>query len=684
MRDPTKGWKQGRKPEHPEKAAWLSAAEFAKYADVTARGARLNCAAGRYPGSRRVPMNGGEGWQIPIDCLSGTERAVWYRDQQTKSQASKAKPNRVTHQHSVSPNETPPGKGNHSINNAVTIDRAFREGLWAGFEKSNAGQQNEAKRRLQLIHAYKRLEQAGMKPPQILQELGKQYGKGANKTTIWRYLEMIGGQDEGIWLPLLLPDWKGKTHRAPFTEEAWEYIKAEWGRQTQPSLKSVYRRAQKLASAREWQIPSYDTVQTRIDALPEDLKTWMRKGDKALSQCYPAQKRLYNMPLHDIWCADGHKADVFVKDEAGEIFRPIVVAWMELRSRSILGYAVAKSETADLVRRALHQAITRSNALPHEVLVDNGRAFAAKENTGGTTKRNRFKVKENEVLGSLTLLNVGVIWATPGHGQAKPIERYWAHLTEMAKRSEFEKAYCGNKPDAKPEDFDKKTAVPMAVFKSVLGETIADYQIRSHTGEGMNGLSPQQVYESLIQNSQIRQPTPTQIRLCLMAAEATRLKGEEGSIQLNGNRYWSKTLSGLPRKPIYTVRYNPEDAQEHVYLYLDERFICEVPIIGNVGFRNKEEAAEHARKKQAYKKSIKQSDEARFKFRQSERGSPTLDTEDPDPETPTMPRPKIAEPVRPRLQMPAFAKQTEEEDTPLFSQDEFMEILVRKAASQSK
>lgn len=631
-------------------------------------------------------MNGGEGWQIPVDCLSGTERATWYRDQQTKSLVTKAKPSRVTRQHSVLPNETLPGKDNNSANNAAAIDHAYREGLWAGFEKSNAGQQNEAKRRLQLIHAYKRLEQAGMKPPQILQELGKQYGKGANKTTIWRYLEMIGGQDEGIWLPLLLPAWKGKTHRAPFTEEAWEYIKAEWGRQTQPSLKSVYRRAQKLASAREWQIPSYDTVQTRIEALPEDLKIWMRRGDKALSQCYPAQKRLYNMPLHDIWCADGHKADVFVKDEAGEVFRPIVMGWMEVRSRFILGHAVAKSETADLVRRALHQAITHSNALPHEVLLDNGRAFAAKENTGGTASRNRFTVKENEVLGSLTLLNVGVIWATPGHGQAKPIERFWAQLTEMAKRSEFEKAYCGNKPDAKPENFDKNTAVPIAVFKRVLSETIADYHARAHTGDGMNGLSPQQVYESLIPNTQIRQPTPTQIRLCLMAAEVTRLKGEEGSIQLkgNGNRYWSKMLSGLGRKSIYTVRYNPEDAQEPVYLYLNERFICEVPIIGSVGFRNKEEAAEHARIKRAYKKTVKQSDEARSKFRKSESGIPTLDTVDIDPETPALPRPRIAEPVRPRLQMPAFAKQTEEEDTPLFSQDEFMEILVRKAASQSK
>lgn len=411
----------------------------------------------------------------------------------------------------------------------------------------------------------------------------------------------------------------------------------------------------------------------------------MREGEKALAQCYPAQKRDYTtLSLHDIWCADGHKADVFVKDEAGDIFRPMVMAWMEVRSRVILGFAVAKSETADLVRRALHQAITHSKAVPREALMDNGRGFASKENTGGVPNRYRFKVNENDILGTLPLLGVGAIWAMPGHGQAKPIESFWRNLTEMAKRSEFEKAYCGNNPDAKPENFDKQKAVPLAEFKRVLSETIADYHAREHRGDGIDGKSPQQVYEELAKVTCIRQPTASQIRICLMTAQAKRLNSLDGSIEIDGNRYWSADVSGLGRGMTYTVRQNPEDAREPVYLYLDDRFICEVPLVGNVGFRNKEEAKEHARRKRTYMNSVKQADKDRDQFRQSERGLFQLDSEVPDPETPTMPRPKIAEPVRPRLQMPAFAKQTEEEDTPLFSQDEFMEILVRKAASQSK
>lgn len=317
--------------------------------------------------------------------------------------------------------------------------------------------------------------------------------------------------------------------------------------------------------------------------------------------------------------------------------------------------------------------------------MDNGRAFASKEITGGVPNRYRFSVKENEVLGTLPLLGVGVVWATPGHGQAKPIESFWRNLTEMAKRSEFSKAYCGNSPDAKPEHFDRKNAVPLAVFKRVLAETIADYHARQHRGDAMAGKNPQAVYEELAQTTPIRQPTAAQMRFCLMTAEATRLKGEEGSIQLNGNRYWSAEISGLSRVATYTVRYNPEDAQAPVSLYLNERYICEVPIVGEVAFRNRDEAKKHANNRRTWAKGVKQSDDNLARLRQSESGVFRLQAEDFDPETPAMPRPKIAEPVRPRLQMPIVTKQTEEEDdTPLLSPAQFMEMLARKEAGRGK
>lgn len=229
MRDAAKGRKQGRKPNQPE--VWLAAAEVARLVGGTSKKVRNGCNAGLYPGARKAQMNGGEGWQIPLNCLPAEARAAWYRGQQ--SQAPKP-PTRITQQDNVSHNDT-------------AVDQAFREALWERYEKAAKGHKEKAERSFAIAQACIELERQGQPRSYILEELKKQFGKGTSKATLCRIQQAVRGQDESVWLPLLLPEWKGKTHCAPLTEEAWEHIWADWGRQGQPSLKAVYRRAQKLA-----------------------------------------------------------------------------------------------------------------------------------------------------------------------------------------------------------------------------------------------------------------------------------------------------------------------------------------------------------------------------------------------------------------------------------------------------
>lgn len=240
MPDAAKGRKQGRNPDQPDKEVWLAASEFSRLIGVTAKAVRMNCNEGKYPGARKARMNGGEGWQIPLECLPGAARARYF-EQQVKPKAPKAKPDRVTRQDGVSLSEPRQDDSNNSTGNASTIDQAYRETLWERYEKATPKQKGKARRAFAIAHACQELERAGLSRGLILQELGKQFGKGASKATLWRIHQAIKGQDAGEWLPLLLPEWKGKTHCAPFTEAAWEYIKAVWGRQSQPSLRAVYR-----------------------------------------------------------------------------------------------------------------------------------------------------------------------------------------------------------------------------------------------------------------------------------------------------------------------------------------------------------------------------------------------------------------------------------------------------------
>ncbi|KGJ12358.1 hypothetical protein EQ718_07065 [Paracoccus versutus] len=61
--------------------------------------------------------------------------------------------------------------------------------------------------------------------------------------------------------------------------------------------------------------------------------------------------------------------------------------------------------------------------IPKHCLFDNGHEFANKWLMGGTPTWFRFKVRDDDPLGVLPTLGIKVHWATPAHGQAKPIER---------------------------------------------------------------------------------------------------------------------------------------------------------------------------------------------------------------------------------------------------------------------
>ena len=317
------------------------------------------------------------------------------------------------------------------------------------------------------------------------------------------------------------------------------------------------------------------------------------------------QQRDYStLAVHDLWVSDGRKADVFVAFPDGEVRRPILMAWMDARTRKVLGWAVGKTENTPLVRKSLRDAMTRSRALPREVLIDNGRAYARKEITGGQPNRYRFKVNEGEVLGAVTMLNIEVVWATPGHGQSKPIESFWRTLGETDRRAEFAGAYCGNDPLDKPEEFDPKKAVPLALYLAAVKEDLDAYLERGHRGDSMNGESPGAVYDRLMAAAVVRTPTAEQLRLCLQAAENKTLDADSHSVTILGNRYWCEALAKLTSRGPYTVRYDADDASQPVAIYDGERFICEAPIFVKAGFRDQEAAKTHLRARNAFKKAL--------------------------------------------------------------------------------
>ena len=429
------------------------------------------------------------------------------------------------------------------------------------------------------------------------------------RATLYNWRRMAQHLPREQWPYALVPQRRpgncGTRRKSEIDPQIWHFIRQSWLTQSQPALQPIYRRAAEMAASRGVPIPSCKTVARRLAELPRPVKVLAREGHEALDAMYPPQRRDYtSLNVHQIWNADGRMADVHVRWPDGSVSRPIVVAWLELRTRTVLGYAIGQSESAHLVRQALAASLKRSRAIPRQAYLDNGRAFASKELTGGQDTRYRFKVTPDEMQGTLTLMGTQVIWAKPYNGKAKPIESFWRTLAEAEKRPEFVGAYCGNKPDNRPEEHDMRNAVDLALYESVLREEIEAYHARAHRGDGMQGRAPQQVYEALMADAVVQRPTAAQIRRCTQAMQQVTIN-RSGEVSILDNRYGSDESAALPRGT-YTACYDPNDATVPIELWDGAAQVATLPLIAKTGFVDREAAQTHAREMTKRKRAAKE------------------------------------------------------------------------------
>lgn len=659
--------------EKQEAEIWLTAKQFAGLAGIGHRTAkwalRSACSGNSWRGTRLqvrlVPAAAGGGaagkcYQVLLASLPVSLQVKWHQ------QRAGAAPGTLA--------EQPPSADEEGAR-AEARDRPWgkeeRERRHAAFAQLATSIQAQARRKLRAVQLFRSFD--GSDVPMLQRYAVAAQDAGESVSTIRRWVGACAGHDPGDWLIVLAPNYKGGQLRAEISPDAYEYIKQEYFKLTQPALRPIYRRAGRLAPEKGWRLSSYGTVKRRIQGEPHSYYVLMREGREALEKLYPAMERDFStLKLHELWCADGRKADVFVRWEDGEIGRPIVVAWIDLRSRVCLGYVIGRTESADLIRLAFKDAAEKSHALPEAALIDNGRGFASKLLTGGAPNRFRFKVREEDVPGILTLMGIKIHWTTPYLARAKPIEPWWRNLAEMDKR--FPGAYCGNKPDAKPEDFDRKNAVPIEHFRKILAETLSEYHNRPHRGSAMDASSPRAVYEDLLQNTVVRQPTREQLRLCLLAAEKVRLDAEDHSVRIVGNRYWTEKLATLPREVEYCVRFNPENAAEPVSVYRGDTLICAAPLRERTGFRDQQAMKNHARAKRRFVKScVEQAGLTKDMNKAAAWIAPPGVPDEPQTAVGrvVLPAPKVVIPLRP-VRDPREDKPEE----PIIPRDEFLRIIL--------
>lgn len=481
---------------------------------------------------------------------------------------------------------------------------------WAAYEKLSKGHRTEAERRMRVMMRVEGMVDDGLTRKAALAIVLPE--EGVARATYFDWRKLVRGKLRMDWLPALAPRWKAVTTGqtlAPCSPEAWEAFKADYLRLEKPSAKSCYDRVRAAGAPLGWAVPFYKTLLRRIiREVPAPLITYLREGDKALLRSYPAQQRS-RAQFHALQgvCADGHTVDDWVEWLDGEVLRPVATVISDLYSNAILAWRVDKSESAAAVRLAFYD-LFRDWGIPEFALLDNGRAFASKDITGGQKTRFRGKILPGENEGVLTALGVRVHWATPYSGQSKPIERSFRDLCDrVAKHPRLAGAYSGNTPLAKPDYPGGKNPAPFDVFMDVFAQGVAEHNARTgRRTEVARGRSFDEVFGESYAISPVRKASAEQLRLAMLASERITARAPSGSLHVLGNRYWSEWLSSHVGERL-TVRFDPDDLAEAISVYdASGTYLGDADCWEAVGFHSVDAAREHSRKRRAYVRHIRE------------------------------------------------------------------------------
>lgn len=581
----------------------ISTNHAAQLLNVNEATVRRRCMAGKYPGAFKAATNGGEGWMVPTDALPPSAQRQLAEEYAAELAARTG----------IQLEQTAPAE----------LAGEYRT-LWDAYERRPATVKQRAEKALSALVAYMQLRASGLGIPMAEQAIKESHK--VHRVTLWRYIKATKKHPRQHWLPLLAPRYHGGKGRAEFTPEAYEWLLARYLNTSQTKCAVLIKELRDEAARRGWVVPGDDTIMRRLKEEPAWKVIGGRLGTKALERSFPAVERSFSsLRLHELWESDGRRADVWCRWPDGSVARPFIIIWREVRARLVLSVRGCLHPTADVVVQAFGNAMERAKAIPENAKLDNGHEYASKLFTGGQKSRYRYKVKVGEPIGIMTLVGAKARWSKPAYGQDKPIESFWNFVANHCDQApEFQGAYCGKDPKSKPDDFDRKRAIPLEAYQTKLASVLQFFNSRPHGGEGMGGRSPLQVYTELLGTTEVKHPDPAHVRLYKMGVAMIKMDKREFSLKLTIDgygpiRYEHPALAELPqsaRDRKLQVYYEPDDPTASVAVYDGGEFICDATPMDRLPFieASGELTRAHAERKAAYVKSkkaaIKQAKEA--------------------------------------------------------------------------
>lgn len=386
----------------------------------------------------------------------------------------------------------------------------------------------------------------------------KEYGY--SQTALYRYRKIY--EAHGFTGLIKKPRKDKGGSRLP--NEAVRFIRGCYLQPMRPKVTHVVKMYTKKAEQMGWPQVSKDTIYREIDKIPEPEKCLAFEGEKAYNAKYmPCITRTYeDLLANEFWVGDGHTLAIWTPDD-GKIKRYTMSAWMDMRTRVMVGWCIARNSNSQVIAAALRSGFIRYG-LPGTCYMDNGKDYKSGY-LNADTKEEFFRGYQ----GIFKALDIETSFAIPFNAKAKPIERFFE--TFSSNLSRYLVGFCGESIDERPHDISKKEILVKGVSILEVSKFIEGY-MESYNNTPHSSLGGKTPMEVMKEVNTIRQDVPTEEELDMMMLRAEVKTISSSGIKKFGVYYWSDELIPHFGKSC-VVRYDPQKIGE-LYIYIDGKLTC--------------------------------------------------------------------------------------------------------------
>ena len=382
-----------------------------------------------------------------------------------------------------------------------------------------------------------------------------------------------------------LADGRGKhsNHSHKMTKEIFDVFEYYYLNENKPSIKQCMRETALYFEGQEIELPCYTTFKRSAKKIPKAIKLYFREREKVfIDKCAPYIKRMYeDLESNDIWVADNHTFDIMVEKE-GKPARVYLTAFMDVRSRKMMGWCVTDAPSSDATIYALKKGCEKFG-VPRSIYTDNGREFLFHDLGGNGFRKKRKNGEELKLPSILDDLGIEFRTALPRNARGKGIER--AFYTVKEHFSKLFESYTGGTILERPDRLKKmvktmKGLPSIEEFIQYVDIYIEGwYNKQPHEGTGMKGKCPDEVFaENMITKRVLPKEKADLMFMRYAKSNTGMLKVGKNGITLTfyGKQlqYWNEELWKEYFGQNVYVRYNPEDLS-NIRIYDEQkRFLC--------------------------------------------------------------------------------------------------------------